>query len=209
VLDVGCGGGLFLSLLKQRGAHVTGIEVDHRRAEYARTTYDLTIETRPVENPESQLKYRSFFDIVTLWDVIEHVNFPQETLRASHAVLKQSGFLFIDTPCRDAFYHRFGALSYAVSRGRWPGFLNIMYSGHLFGHKQIFSTGEMQDILSLCGFAIDRIEKQHELSFPYEFYLERLFGSQKCARILLPLVELLFRVVRIRNKMIVVARKTT
>jgi SAM-dependent methyltransferase len=37
VLDIGCGGGLFLSLLRQEGAQVTGIELSDSRAYYAAT----------------------------------------------------------------------------------------------------------------------------------------------------------------------------
>ncbi|MCK6538974.1 MAG: methyltransferase domain-containing protein, partial [Anaerolineales bacterium] len=37
VLDIGCGGGLFLSLLERRGANVTGIELSDSRAQYAQT----------------------------------------------------------------------------------------------------------------------------------------------------------------------------
>ena len=40
ILDIGCGGGLFLSLLKQDGAEVIGIELSDSRAQYA------TVQTR-------------------------------------------------------------------------------------------------------------------------------------------------------------------
>lgn len=43
ILDIGCGGGLFLSLLKQQGAQVTGIELSDSRAHYARTKHGLEI----------------------------------------------------------------------------------------------------------------------------------------------------------------------
>ena len=50
VLDIGCGGGLFLSLLKQDGAKVIGIELSDSRAHYAKTKHHLEIDKHPIEN---------------------------------------------------------------------------------------------------------------------------------------------------------------
>ena len=147
ILDIGCGGGLFLSMLQKEGALVTGIELSNGRAYYAKTKNNLEIIKRPIESSYWQNQYANTFDAVTLWDVIEHVNYPLSTLRCSSQVLKSSGFLFIDTPCRNSFYHRVGALTYWLSKGRFPTFLNVMYSAHLFGHKQIFSTSEIKTLL--------------------------------------------------------------
>jgi SAM-dependent methyltransferase len=208
VLDIGCGGGLFLSILQEQGAQVVGLEISRGRAEYARMVYNLNVETQPVEAADIQIKYQGYFDIVTLWDVIEHVAYPQTTLLKARNVLKPDGYLLMDTPCRDSFYHRFGALSYAATRGRLPTFLDIMYDGEsLLGHKQIFSTKEMLDILHLSGFEPRSIEKRHELSFPYEFYLNKILRTRTVAKAMVPLIDALFRVVKIRNKMIVVAQK--
>jgi len=111
VLDIGCGGGLFLSLLKQEGAEVVGIELSDSRAQYAKAKHNLVIDKHPIENDHWQQGYLSHFDAATLWDVIEHVNYPQQTLQSAANVLKQGGLLLIDTPCRDSFYHQFGAFT--------------------------------------------------------------------------------------------------
>jgi hypothetical protein len=42
---------------------------------------------------------------------------------------------------------------------------------------------------------------------PYEHYLKRLLRSEKLARMAVPFADAFFRVVRIKNKMIAVARK--
>ncbi len=207
VLDIGCGGGLFLSLLKERGARVTGIELSDSRAQYARTKHDLEIYKVPIESDFWQKGYADTFDAVSLWDVIEHVNFPFQTLQCAVNVLKQGGFLLIDTPCRDSFYHRFGELTYRLTRGRYPTFLNAMYSSHLFGHKQIFSTAEMRQLFESAGLRIMDLHKFHELSFPYEFYLRKLFKSQFLVKLLLPVVKVFFKIFKIQNKMLVIGRK--
>jgi cyclopropane fatty-acyl-phospholipid synthase-like methyltransferase len=207
VLDIGCGGGLFLALLKQEGASVVGIELSDSRAHYAATKHDLEIYKHPIESDFWQKSYQNYFDAVTLWDVIEHVNYPFQALQSAANVLKKDGLLFIDTPCRDSFYHQVGALTYRLSGGRFPTFLNAMYSSHLFGHKQIFSTTEMKDIFASCGLEVVELQKFHELSFPYDFYLSKLLRSEAFVKLSLPLVRAFFWLFKIRNKMLVIGRK--
>ena len=207
VLDIGCGGGLFLSLLKREGAQTTGIELSDSRAYYAATKHNLEIYKNPIESDFWQKGYKDHFDAVTLWDVIEHVNFPLLTLQSSTNVLKKGGLLLIDTPCRDSFYHQAGEITYRLSGGRYPTFLNAMYSSHLFGHKQIFSTHEMKELFRSCGLEIVVLQKFHELSFPYEFYLRKLLRSEFLVKLSLPLVRAFFRSFKIRNKMLVIGRK--
>ncbi|HEX9387445.1 MAG TPA: class I SAM-dependent methyltransferase [Anaerolineales bacterium] len=207
ILDIGCGGGLFLSLLQQKGAQVTGIELSDSRAHYAKTKHGLQIDKHPIESDTWQNGYAQYFDAVTLWDVIEHVNYPFQTLQSAANVLKAGGFLFIDTPCRDSFYHQVGALTYRLSGGRFPTFLNAMYSSHLFGHKQIFSTREMKDLFTSVGLKVVELRTFHELSFPYDFYLKKLLRSELLVKLLLPAVKAFFWLFKIRNKMLVIGRK--
>jgi 2-polyprenyl-3-methyl-5-hydroxy-6-metoxy-1,4-benzoquinol methylase len=207
VLDVGCGGGLFLSLLKRRGAKAMGIELSDSRAHYAATKHGLEIYKHPIESDFWQKGYENYFDAVTLWDVIEHVNYPVQTLQCVVNVLKQGGLLLIDTPCRDSLYHQVGELTYQLSGGQFPTFLNAMYSSHLFGHKQIFSTAEMKDMCLSCGLEVVELQKFHELSFPYDFYLRKLLRSETLVKLTLPAVRAFFWLFKIRNKMLVIGRK--
>ncbi len=126
VLDIGCGGGLFLSLLEREEARVVGIELSDSRAQYATTKHKLEIHKQPIEDDFWQKNYKEHFDAVTLWDVIEHVNYPVQTLQCAVNVLKPQGLLLIDTPCRDSLYHRLGETTYRLSGGRFPTFLNTM-----------------------------------------------------------------------------------
>jgi 2-polyprenyl-6-hydroxyphenyl methylase/3-demethylubiquinone-9 3-methyltransferase len=99
-----------------------------------------------------------------------------------------------------------GEFTYRLTRGRSPTFQNAMYSSHLFGHKQIFSTGEMRQLFEEAGLQVIDLHKFHELSFPYEFYLKKLFKSPMLVRLLLPAVKIFFKLFRIQNKMLVVGR---
>lgn len=206
VLDIGCGGGLFLSKLKYSGAKVVGIELSDVRAAYASKKYGIEIVKQPIES-DYWVRYKSQFDAVTLWDVIEHVNYPLATLKSSADVLKKGGIIMIDTPCKDSFYHQAGQFTYRVSGGRFPTFLNTLYSSHKFGHKQIFSTSEMKALFERVGLEVIELRKFHELSFPYEFYLRKMFKSSLLVKIVLPLVKVAFSFFRVNNKMLVVGRK--
>lgn len=206
VLDVGCGGGLFLSRMAQAGADPLGIELSDTRAYYAQTWHGLKIIKRPVEDPFWH-EYEGAFEAATLWDVIEHVNFPLATIRSIASLLKSGGYLFIDTPCRDSFYHQFGELTYHLSRGTFPTFLNTMYSAQPFGHKQIFSLQEMRSAFEACGLEVVELKRFHELSFPYPFYLKKLVRSDRLVKLLLPFVRLFFIIFPIRNKMLAIGRK--
>lgn len=205
-LDIGCGGGLFLSRLKAEGADVTGVELSDTRAYYSKTKHGFEVIKRTIED-DYWKPFHGSFDIVTLWDVIEHVNYPLATLQAAAKMLKPGGILLIDTPCRDAFYHRFGEFTYKISGGRFPTFLNTMYSAKPFGHKQILSLAEMRGLYESARLEVVELKRFHELSFPYGFYLKKLVRSDLLVKILLPFVHIFFTIFPIRNKMLTIGRK--
>jgi 2-polyprenyl-3-methyl-5-hydroxy-6-metoxy-1,4-benzoquinol methylase len=206
VLDIGCGGGLFLSKMKKAGADVLGIELSDTRAHYAKTKHGFDVVKRAIED-DYWKTFHGMFDVVTLWDVIEHVNYPLATLRSAADMLKSGGILLIDTPCRDAFYHRFGEFTYRISRGKYPTFLNTMYSAKPFGHKQIFSLAEMKSALEMAGLEVVELKRFHELSFPYSFYLKKMVRSGFLVKLLLPFVRFFFIIFPIRNKMLAIGRR--
>jgi 2-polyprenyl-6-hydroxyphenyl methylase/3-demethylubiquinone-9 3-methyltransferase len=151
---------------------------------------------------------KSGFDVITMWDVIEHVNFPLETLRSAWALLREGGHLFIDTPCRDSFFHRLGNFTHRMSAGRFPTLLNMLYSTEAYGHKQIISTRGIEALFRRSGFEMLHASKICELSSPCENYILKYSGSQSLARTLGPLARAFVGVTRVRNKMIVVGRKS-
>ena len=111
-----------------------------------------------------------------------------------------------DTPMRDALYYRIGMLTYKLTFGKFPTFLNVLYPGDEL-HKQIFSTRQMSQLLEQCGFEVIELRTIHELSLPYAFYLKVLFRSETLGNVLAPFADLFFKIAKIRNKMIVVAKK--
>lgn len=207
LLDIGCGGGYFLNLAKEAGAKVTGLELSQMRARFAENEYGLAIHRSTIEDPVVLEEWKRAFNVVTLWDVLEHVNYPNKTVNSIGKVLAKDGLICIDTPCRDSFYHKVGEISYRITRGKYPLFLNIMYSDHPYGHKQIFSTGELVELLNSADFEVVYLKKFHELSFPIEFYLSKLFMSKKLGKFFSPFANLFFKCFPVKNKVAVIARK--
>lgn len=104
LLDVGCGNGEFLSLAKEVGWVVKGVEPDPTAFEIAKS-HGLDVSLGGIE----QLSLRkASFDVITISHVIEHVHDPRMLLRAVFELLKPGGVLFVDTPniegyCAKAF----------------------------------------------------------------------------------------------------------
>ena len=65
----------------------------------------------------------------------------------------------------------------------------------------------MKELFTSCGLEVVELQKFHELSFPYEFYLRKLLRSEILVRFLLPFVKAFFWLFKIRNKMLVIGRK--
>jgi 2-polyprenyl-6-hydroxyphenyl methylase/3-demethylubiquinone-9 3-methyltransferase len=206
VLDVGCGGGMFISLLKEKGAEVYGLELSDSALACA-LSCGLTVHKYPIEHEFWQERYGPIFDVVTIWDVIEHANFPFNMLKAAVGLLKYNGLVCISTPSRDGLYYRLGALSYKLSIGKFPTFLNMMYSNHVFGHKQILSNRELKRLFDRVGVKMLHQDKIHELSLPYRNYLKKFYLPDFMVKILCPFVVLFFKIFRIHNKIIAVGQK--
>ncbi|MCB1193394.1 MAG: class I SAM-dependent methyltransferase [Leptospiraceae bacterium] len=98
LMDVGCGLGFFIKMLNQRKPDwkTMGYEMSEKAVFYAKNQNGLNnIYSGRVE--DSGLKPNSI-DVITLWDVIEHIPKPQPLLNYLYTVLKPGGFLFVQTP---------------------------------------------------------------------------------------------------------------
>ena len=92
LLDVGCGTGWFLRAAKERGYDVSGFEFS---AALARFTEE-SVGCRVYDSDLGAIAAR--FEVVTLFDVIEHVPSPVHTLRTVRGVLKAGGIALVFCP---------------------------------------------------------------------------------------------------------------
>lgn len=153
-LDLGSGVGQFLQLLTMAGAEAQGIEPSRLRRDFASERLGLHLDGRRIEDPYWQRSCAAGFDLVTLWDVLEHVNAPVATLAGVQHVLAPGGLLFIETPSRDSIWYRLSEWSYRCSHGRLPLFLPSFYPNVPYGHKQIFRPGQLLILLERLGFEL-------------------------------------------------------
>ena len=101
VLDVGCGTGELLGELHKRGCEVWGVDADKRDIETARKYFGLrNLYAMPLgdffRKPELPL-----FDIVTFFEVLEHLDDPLEFIRNVKKILKPGGRIVLSVPSRD------------------------------------------------------------------------------------------------------------
>jgi 2-polyprenyl-3-methyl-5-hydroxy-6-metoxy-1,4-benzoquinol methylase len=134
LLDIGCGEGFFLFNASKAGYTTKGIEISRYAAEYARREFDLDVEAKPFE----ELRFpENHFDIVTLWQVLEHVPYPLTVLKEVHRILKPGGLLATSTPDIE------GTLA-KIFRRKWWNLRRL--------HINQFTANTLTDMLNRAGF---------------------------------------------------------
>jgi len=96
LLDVGSGLGRFLQLMaKDRAYQVRGIEPGHEAAEHTSKRLGLDV----VQGFYGKQSFApNSFDVITMLQVLEHVDQPQEVLSAAYEHLRPGGLLVVDVP---------------------------------------------------------------------------------------------------------------
>jgi 2-polyprenyl-3-methyl-5-hydroxy-6-metoxy-1,4-benzoquinol methylase len=103
LLEVGCGNGAFLALMRSRSWQVQGVEVDPAAAKIAEETFGVHVFVGILEEANYS---NGSFDALTMNHVIEHVNDPIGLLKGCHRVLKPGGKLIMVTPNINGIGHR-------------------------------------------------------------------------------------------------------
>ena len=103
LLDVGCAKGDFLGVAKDSGFEVSGVEVSEYAALEAKEKYGIPVEIGTLEQARFE---EASFDIITLWDVIEHLPNPHDTISYVSRFLKPGGFFFVSTGDISSMYAR-------------------------------------------------------------------------------------------------------
>lgn len=154
VLDVGCDTGGFMAFLSRRaGVKTIGVDVSSAAVEAGRAEgRDVRLGTL-----ESQGFAEASFDVVTAFDVLEHVAHPFESVAEVRRVLKPNGVLVAEMPNYDGLVYRLGRLlgelqgfvgPLNAARDRlWPGF-----------HVQYPTKAAIAGLLQRAGFGHVRID---------------------------------------------------
>jgi 2-polyprenyl-3-methyl-5-hydroxy-6-metoxy-1,4-benzoquinol methylase len=95
VLEMGSAHGGFVALLRQAGFVATGLELSPAIVALARRTFDVPMLQGPIE---AQSLAPASFDVIALFDVLEHLQDPPATLRRCLELLAPDGILLVQTP---------------------------------------------------------------------------------------------------------------
>jgi GT2 family glycosyltransferase/SAM-dependent methyltransferase len=98
ILDVGCGTGYGASLLAQKATSVVGIDNSPKAINYAQSNYGRANLSFSLGDCRSLPFRERFFDLVVMFEVIEHVVEQQRTLSEIQRVLAPKGVLILSTP---------------------------------------------------------------------------------------------------------------
>lgn len=103
VLEIGCGPGLMLAAFRRRGWRVLGIERNAVMADEARRTHGVEVVTTPVEALPSDAR----FDLIVMFNALEHIGEPVELLRECAGRLTPGGRLIVSLPNFASWQSRF------------------------------------------------------------------------------------------------------
>lgn len=146
LLDIGCRGGVFLAAANRHNFKAAGVEISSECASLARAATGLDVFSGDLEQFAAKtLESGALFDVVTMWDVIEHLADPASTLKLVKSILNENGLLCLSTVNLNNY-------RYLVYKNNWRGFSEGQE------HTLFFSSDTLGLLLRRCGFKATRIQ---------------------------------------------------
>lgn len=131
-LDIGCAAGYFLRVLAENGWEACGVDIS------SAITQDLANEFPIHLGPLTEAPWpKHSFDLISLWDVIEHVPDPRTFLEQTVWLLRPGGTLILETQNVESWYAR-------LMGRRWHHYKH-------WEHLLHFSPGTLEQLLQSCG----------------------------------------------------------
>ena len=143
--DVGVGWGHFLHTAQVLGFEASGVEISELMHHYATTDLKLNVvhdDFYNLELPENN------WDVVTMWDVLEHISEPQKAVKKINKMLKKDGFFVLQVPQIDSKVAK-------KQKQNW----SMMSIEHI----NYFSKKTIKTLLEDNGFEIVKIKSSYEL----------------------------------------------
>lgn len=139
VLEVGCGDGWRLALLREMGWRVVGQEVDPVAARIATRRHNIPVHVGFLDTAEFEPES---YDAVIMSHVIEHVPDPQSLLRVCLKLLKPGGRIVVVTPNSMSFLR-------GIFGQSWQGLDPPR-------HYYVFSSEALEQLVVESGFEVSR-----------------------------------------------------
>ena len=138
ILDVGCGTGGMLPILSKYG-HVTGIDSEPLALDYCRKRGITDV------HPQDSFRAGAEYDVVTLFDVLEHVPGEANFLATMRGYLKPGGLLVVTVPAFEFLWSRHDDLN---------------------RHQRRYTRRGLVSVLENAGFEVERSSYFNTLLFP-------------------------------------------
>jgi len=149
ILDVGCGSGFFLKEANQLGWDATGTEFGENSVTHCRNlnlnVYEGSIESLAFET--------GHFDVVTSFEVIEHLSDPLTHMQELYRILRPGGLLYMTTP-------NFNSISRYLIKDKWSVLSYPEHLSYFNAHSLDFAlrnSGFIKKSLRADGVSIDRL----------------------------------------------------
>lgn len=140
ILDVGCGRARFLSGMKMMGWDSYGADFSDEGPSYSAAQYDLKMCYGDFHNLKLE---NEFFDVITMWQFLEHSYDPKGCLRKANTHLKKGGLLLAAVP-------NFGSAEASFFMGDWQ---HLDIPRHLYD----FTPGTLTRLYEEAGFKVRNI----------------------------------------------------
>lgn len=200
-LDVGSGAGICVDTARQMGFDSMGVEPSTSGVALAKDTYQIKVVNALLSKDDDLPRD---FDVLTLWDVIEHVPSPRELVSIISDHLSSGGILALETPDEGAFARKL--VLFFNRYLKFPDFRRNMYYR---AHRYYFTRRAMEIMLNDCGFKEVEFYKERSMYEKAKMKLDLYFTNapkfKKMTRKIL--FWLMKRLPFTKNKMVVIARK--
>ena len=158
ILDFGCGTGFMMTVLAQFGK-VKGFDSSPKSIELSRkrgieNTFLCSDFTTISQSEEA-------FDIVTLFDVLEHVHEEEELLNCLKKIIKKNGYIFLTVP---------------AYQWLWSG------EDHVSKHLRRYTKSGLKKVLEKSNFTIERATYFNFWLLPFQIltiFFYRIFKKKK------------------------------
>jgi 2-polyprenyl-6-hydroxyphenyl methylase/3-demethylubiquinone-9 3-methyltransferase len=147
VLDLGCGNGSFISLFRDRGWSLHGLDSSGTGIRQARTAFPgIQFTTADVTADLSSLPLAGQCDLIISTEVVEHVYLPRLLARNCWSLLKSGGSLIVSTP-----YHGYLKNLVLAGLGRMDTHFTALWD---HGHIKFWSRRTLVALLEEAGLQV-------------------------------------------------------
>ena len=143
ILEIGCGTGSNLNMLKSYG-FVSAIEPSEEAIHYLKKK-DLTAVNFSKGKCPEDLDFENKFDLICMFDVLEHIDEDSETLSKTIKSLKNNGRLFITVPAYQWLWSQHD--------------INLM-------HKRRYNSNTLKNLIKNFDIKIEHITHFNTILFP-------------------------------------------